>query len=70
MLSPTGIVPEELMFPRKLKETMRFLQGLPVAGTIKEQLLLGWARTVGVTLRGSQFRRVRESGIDREGPNA
>lgn len=70
MLSPTGIIPEELMFPRRLRDVMTFLKGLPVAGTIKEQLLLGWARTVGVTLRGSQYRRVRESGIDREGPSA
>lgn len=70
MLSPTGIIPEELMFPRRLRDVVKFLKGAPVRGSIKEQLLLGWARTVGVTLRGSLYRRVRESGIDREGPSA
>lgn len=67
MESPTGIIPEELMFPARLGDVVDFLVAMPVSGHLKEQLLSGWARTVGVKLRGSLFRRVRESGLDRIG---
>ncbi len=68
MSSPTGIIPEELMFPAKLGAVIRFLQDLPINGERKRALLFGWARTVGVKLNASQYARVRESGIDRAGP--
>ncbi len=64
MESPTGVIPEELMFPAKLEEVLRFLEAAPVRSRLKVELLMGWARTVGVKLRGSQYHRVRRSGID------
>ena len=63
--SPTGVIPEELMRPRKLAEVMRFLQALPVNGDDKADLFLGWARMVGVKVNAAQRRAVRESGVDR-----
>ncbi len=66
--SPTGIIPEELMFPAKRIAVMQFLITLPVPGDDKVDLLVGWARMVGVTVNSSQRRRVRESGSDRAGP--
>jgi len=65
-LSPTGVIPEALMFPQKLAEVEALLIALPVPGDVKEELLFGWARVVGVKLRESLRRKVRESGIDRQ----
>ncbi len=64
MESPTGIIPEELMFPAKLEDVLVFLEQAPIRGQKKKELLLGWAKTVGVKLRGSQYFRVYRSGID------
>lgn len=64
MTSPTGVIPEDLMFPAKLGEVMEFLKQMPIPGHDKRQILFGWARTVGVKLRASQYRAVEESGID------
>ena len=66
--SPTGIIPEELMFPAKRLEVMDFLMKLPVHGDDKVDLLVGWARMVGVTVNGSQRATVRNTGSDRGGP--
>jgi hypothetical protein len=63
--SPTGIIPEELMFPAKRAEVMAFLALLPVHGDDKVDLLIGWARMVGVSVNSSTRRTVRETGIDR-----
>ncbi len=63
--SPTGIIPEELMFPAKRMQVVAFLMKLPVPGDDKVDLLVGWARMVGVTVNSSQRRTVRESGSDR-----
>jgi len=63
--SPTGIIPEALMFPAKRAEVMQFLAELPVHGDDKVDLLVGWARMVGVTVNSSTRRKVRETGIDR-----
>lgn len=65
MSSPTGIIPEELMLPRRLRDVMEFLRRLPVPGHDKRALLQGWARTVGVKLSASQFRAVESTGSDR-----
>lgn len=65
MSSPTGIIPEELLFPRRLGDVMRYLKSLPIPGDEKRNLLFGWARTVGVKLRASQYRAVENSGNDR-----
>lgn len=64
--SPTGIIPEELLFPSKRAAVMAYLINLPVDGDDKVALLLGWARAVGVTVNSSQRSTVRDSGIDRQ----
>lgn len=63
--SPTGIIPEDLMFPQKRGAVIAFLINLPVEGDDKVDLLVGWAKAVGVTVNASQRDTVRQSGIDR-----
>lgn len=62
--SPTGIIPEELMRPMRRKDVMAFLIDLPVEGDEKVNLLVGWAKAVGVTVNSSQRATVRDSGVD------
>lgn len=64
--SPTGIIPEDLMFPQKRAAVMAYLINLPVEGDDKVDLLIGWAKAVGVTVNASQRDTVRQSGIDRK----
>jgi hypothetical protein len=66
--SPTGIIPEELMFPARRLEVMGFLMKLPIPGDDKVDLLVGWARMVGVTVNSSQRATVRNTGTDRGVP--
>ena len=64
-VSPTGIIPEELMFPAKMAEVMAFLATLPVPGDDKVNLFVGWAKMVGVKVSSSQRAKVRNTGTDR-----
>ena len=64
--SPTGIIPEELMKPSQRGAVMAYLINLPVDGDDKVNLLVGWAKMVGVTVNASQRDTVRRSGIDRQ----
>ena len=68
--SPTGIIPEELMFPGRLTQVIGFLLELPVPADDKVDVFKGWARAVGVKLSASQLATVRNSGSDRGGPGA
>ncbi len=70
MASPTGIIPEALMLQGKKKEVVRFLIDTPLPSTLKRELLLGWAQTVGIRLQARDFRAVEESGIDWPGGTA
>lgn len=65
--SPTGIVPEALMFPARLPQVIQFLVRLPIEGDDKVELLVGWAKAVGVTLNAAQRNTVRQSGVDYSG---
>lgn len=64
MESPTGVIPEELMFREKKMEVIRFLQAQPYTGDLKRRFLEGWAVTVGLRLRGADFKAVERTGID------
>jgi hypothetical protein len=64
MLSPTGVIPEELMYPSMLGEVMTMLQGMTLTGSHKRELFQGWARTVGVKVSGSQLNAVYQTGWD------
>lgn len=65
--SPTGIIPEFLLFPARLPQVIQFLVRLPIEGDDKVDLLVGWAKAVGVTLNASQRNTVRQSGTDYSG---
>lgn len=64
MESTTGIIPEDLMYREKRRDVIAFLQAQPYPGDFKRRLLEGWALTVGIRLRGADFRAVERSGID------
>jgi len=64
MESPTGIIPEDLMYPERKQEVLRFLIAQPYSGDFKRRLLEGWALTVGIRLRGRDFHLVEVSGFD------
>lgn len=65
MESPTGIIPESMMYPQKLGEVMQRLKDLPASSDEKMNVFMGWAKEVGVKLSASQKDAVRESGYDR-----
>jgi hypothetical protein len=65
MESPTGIIPESLMYPQKLGEVMDLLKRTPGSSDEKMNVLMGWAKEVGVKLSASQKDAVRDSGYDR-----
>lgn len=68
--SPTGILPEELLYPRRLADVMLYLQRMPVTGDEKLSVFIGWARMVGVRVNSSQRIAVRNTGTDFAGPIA
>lgn len=53
------------MYPYKRLEVMQFLKELPVPGDDKVDLLVGWAKMVGVSVNASARRAVMLSGTDR-----
>jgi hypothetical protein len=65
MESPTGIIPESMMYPQSLGEVMERLKALPGSSDEKLNVLVGWAKEVGVKLSASQKDAVRDSGYDR-----
>ena len=66
-MSPTTVIPEELMHPSKKKEVLAFLITAPAEAKLKSQLLLGWAQEVGLLLRQRDYDAVTTSAIDRGG---
>lgn len=64
MESPTGLVPEHLMYPERKREVIAFLQAQPWPGDFKRRVLEGWAVTVGIRLRSIDFKIVEASGVD------
>lgn len=64
MISPTGYIPEELMYPNKLGEVMTFLKETTGTGSWKREVFQGWARTVGVKISSSQINVVYQTGYD------
>jgi hypothetical protein len=66
MESPTGIIPESMMYPQKLREVMLLLQSTPGNSNEKLSVFIGWAMTVGVKLSASQREAVASTGVDRQ----
>jgi hypothetical protein len=55
MISPTGIIPEELMYPQRKKDVINFLIAQALPGNLKRRLLEGWCVTVGVRARPREY---------------
>lgn len=55
------------MRPRRLGDVLKAIEMLPMTGDDKVELLVGWARAVGVKVSASQRDRVARSGVDRRG---
>jgi hypothetical protein len=64
MISPTGIIPEELMYPQKKQDVIRFLLAQALPGNIKRRILEGWCVTIGVRCRPRDYYLLESSGID------
>lgn len=64
MAGPTGIIPEQFFSPSMKKQLIQFLVEQPLPGNTKRELLLGWAMWVGVKIRGVDYMKVENSGID------
>jgi hypothetical protein len=55
MISPTGIIPEELLYPQRKKDVINFLIAQALPGNLKRRLLEGWCITVGVRARPRDY---------------
>jgi hypothetical protein len=53
-----------MMNPSSKGQVIAYLATLPVEGGVKVDLLVGWARMVGVTVNASQRDQVRVTGVD------
>jgi hypothetical protein len=68
MESPTGIIPEELMYPELKDQVVAFLISQPLPSWTKRRLLAGWATTVNTFPTMLDYHTVVASGIDRPLP--
>lgn len=64
MASPTGIISESLMAPEHKAAVIEWLRAQPLEKKRKRELLFGWAITVGVRLKTSNYARAIETAID------
>ena len=62
MDSPTGIIPEDLMYPAMRKQAVEFIKSTAYPGHMKRELLFAWARTVVVRLSEKEVIEVMSSG--------
>jgi hypothetical protein len=65
MLSPDGIMPDELIQPPKRAEAYAWIQGQPQESRWKVRLWKGWLRTVGQLGTAAEYATLEDSGIDR-----
>lgn len=68
MESPTGIIPESLMYPQKKAEVIAWLISQPAPSWTKRNLLAGWSITVGCRCKSSEYHLVEVSGTDNTVP--
>jgi len=64
MDSPTGIIPEDLMYVERRKDVRQWLIAQPWPGHMKRDLLFAWARTVVVRLSEREVAEVEASGVE------
>lgn len=68
MESPTGIIPEELMYPQFKEEVVTFLITLPLPSWTKRRLAEGWCITVGCRMKSRDYHLIEVSGTDQTIP--
>jgi hypothetical protein len=66
--SPTGIIPEELMYPQRKAEVIAFLMAQPLPSWTKRRLAEGWCITVGCRMRSREYHLIEVSGTDQTVP--
>lgn len=67
MDSPTGFIPESMMYAEKLQEVMGFLVSQPLPGYIKREYFFAWAHSVNVRLKHEDVVAVETSQPQPEG---
>lgn len=68
MESPTGIIPEELMYPQLKREMLSWLIMQPLPSSTKRRLAQGWCITVGCRLKSREYHLLEVSGTDKSIP--
>jgi hypothetical protein len=63
MISPTGYIPEELMYPQRKQDVINFLIAQPWPGQMKRRILEGWCVCVGVRVRPREYYLVDASDV-------
>lgn len=63
MISPTGFIPESLMYPQKKAQVVSYLIAQPLPGNLKRRILEGWCITVGVRARPRDYYLVNASDV-------
>ena len=63
MESPTGIIPEALMYYSKRTEAYNYLLSLPIHGDVKRDLWVGWCSWVGLYATAREKQVLFDSGI-------
>ena len=63
-ISPTGIIPEELMDWHKKQEVINWLLASAYPGFMKRRLLEGWCMAVGLRARARDYALVEASGAE------
>jgi len=66
--SPTGIIPEDLMYPQRKKDMLAFLMFQPLPSWTKRRLAEGWCITVGCRLNSREYHLLEVSGVDKSIP--
>lgn len=58
---PVEMVPEDLMYPQKLREMVAWLCKQNMPGHVKVQILRWWSLWVGIKLQGRWYTKVEKS---------
>jgi hypothetical protein len=64
MESPTGIIPEELMYPQRKRQAKAWIMSMPYTSQFKSDLWKGWCVTVGLMATRLDYADIEASGID------
>lgn len=65
MLSPTGIMPDELISPDRRTDAVNWILAQPLESRVKVRLFKGWLRTLGQTATAAEYTTIEDSGIER-----